>query len=97
MPTVKPTNLFAGQAFNPTGKSSFRDWAAERTNLPAEVAEMALALAVSDKTVVAYNRTDLFHKRRRLMQAWDEFLAKAQQGGAHFSRFPANDRLNRRG
>jgi integrase len=78
-------------------RSSFRDWAAERTNFAAEVAEMALAHAVSDKTVAAYNRTDLFHKRRRLMHAWGEFLAKTQQGGAQFSRFPANDRLNRRG
>jgi len=58
---------------------------------------MALAHSASDKTVAAYNRTDLFHKRRRLMQAWGEFLAKTQQGGTQFSRFPANDRLNRRG
>jgi hypothetical protein len=47
----------------------FRDWAAERTNFPAEVAEMALAHAVSDKTVAAYNRSDVFGKRRRLMQS----------------------------
>jgi len=55
-------------------RSSFRDWAAERTNFPAEVAEMALAHTVSDKTVAAYNRSDLFDKRRRLMQAWADFL-----------------------
>jgi hypothetical protein len=47
----------------------FRDWAAERTNFPAEVAEMALAHAVSDKMVAAYNRSDLSGKRRRLMQS----------------------------
>jgi integrase len=57
-------------------RSSFRNWAAERTNFPAEVAEMALAHTVSDKTVAAYNRSDLFDKRRRLMQAWAEFLDK---------------------
>jgi integrase len=51
-------------------RSSFRDWAAERTNFPAEVAEMALAHTVSDKTVAAYNRSDLFDRRRRLMQQW---------------------------
>ena len=54
-------------------RSSFRDWAAERTNFPAEVAEMALAHAVSDKTVAAYNRSDLFERRRRLMTAWAAF------------------------
>jgi integrase len=54
-------------------RSSFRDWAAERTNFPAEVAEMALAHTVSDKTVAAYNRSDLFERRRRLMQQWATF------------------------
>jgi integrase len=54
-------------------RSSFRDWAAERTNFPPEVAEMALAHTVSDKTVAAYNRSDLFERRRRLMQQWATF------------------------
>jgi integrase len=54
-------------------RSSFRDWAAERTNFPSEVAEMALAHSVSDKTEAAYNRSDLFEKRRRLMQQWATF------------------------
>ena len=39
-------------------RSTFRDWAAERTNFPAEVAEMALAHAVSDKVEAAYRRGD---------------------------------------
>lgn len=60
-------------------RSSFRDWAAERTNFPAEVAEMALAHTVSDKTVAAYNRTDLFERRRRLMQQWATFCATPKQ------------------
>jgi integrase len=51
-------------------RSSFRDWAAERTGFPAEVAEMALAHSVNDKVEAAYRRGDLFDKRRRLMQAW---------------------------
>ena len=51
-------------------RSSFRDWVAERTNFPPEVAEMALAHTISDKTVAAYNRSDLFERRRRLMQQW---------------------------
>jgi integrase len=57
-------------------RSSFRDWCAERTNFPSEVAEMALAHAVGDKVEAAYRRGDLFEKRRRLMGAWAEFLTK---------------------
>ncbi len=51
-------------------RSTFRDWAAERTNYPNEVVEMALAHAVSDKVEAAYRRGDLFEKRRRLMAEW---------------------------
>jgi integrase len=61
-------------AVTPHGfRSAFRDWCAERTNFPAEVAEMALAHTVSDKTVAAYNRSDLFERRRRLMQQWASY------------------------
>ena len=49
---------------------TFRDWAAERTNFPSEVAEMALAHTVGDKVEQAYARSDLFDRRRRLMEAW---------------------------
>jgi integrase len=58
-------------------RSTFRDWAAERTNFPNEVIEMALAHAVNNKTEAAYRRGDLFEKRRRLMDAWAEFCATA--------------------
>ncbi len=51
-------------------RSSFRDWAAERTNFPRQVCEMALAHSVSDKTEAAYLRGDLFDKRRELMDTW---------------------------
>lgn len=51
-------------------RSTFRDWAAEHTNFPAEVAEMALAHAVGDKVEAAYRRGNLFAKRRELMNAW---------------------------
>jgi integrase len=60
-------------------RSSFRDWVAERTNFPAEVAEMALAHTVSDKTVAAYNRSDLFERRRRLMQQWATYCTTPLQ------------------
>jgi integrase len=51
-------------------RSTFRDWCAERTNFPSEVAEMALAHTVSDKVEAAYRRGDLFAKRRALMDQW---------------------------
>jgi integrase len=57
-------------------RSSFRDWTAERTSTPREVAEMALAHVVTDKVEAAYLRSDLFDKRRRLMDDWATFCAQ---------------------
>jgi integrase len=54
-------------------RSTFRDWAAERTNLPREVVEMALAHTIENKVEAAYRRGDLFEKRRQLMEAWARF------------------------
>ena len=51
-------------------RSTFRTWAAERTNFQREVIEAALAHAIGDKTEAAYQRGDLLAKRRRLMDAW---------------------------
>jgi integrase len=62
-------------------RSTFRDWAAERTDFPREVAEMALAHAVGNKVEAAYRRGDLFEKRRRLMDAWAEYCSKASATG----------------
>jgi len=62
-------------------RSTFRDWASERTNYPRDVAEMALAHAIGDKVEAAYRRGDLFEKRRRMMAAWAAFLDKVEQGG----------------
>jgi integrase len=56
-------------------RSSFRDWAAEMTAFPAEVAEMALAHVVGDKVEAAYRRGDLFQKRRQLVDAWARYCA----------------------
>jgi integrase len=53
-------------------RSSFRDWCAERTNFPSEVAEMALAHAVSRKVEAAYRRGDLYEKRQ---DHWATFCA----------------------
>jgi integrase len=54
-------------------RSTFRDWAAERTTYPNEVAEMALAHAVGNKVEAAYRRGDLFEKRLAMMDDWAEF------------------------
>jgi integrase len=51
-------------------RSTFRDWCAECTDFPREVAEMALAHAIGDKVEAAYRRGDLFDKRRKLMEMW---------------------------
>ena len=56
-------------------RSSFRDWAADRTTFPREVVEAALAHVVESKVEAAYLRSDLFEKRRRLMKAWSAYVA----------------------
>jgi integrase len=63
-------------------RSTFRDWAAECTNFPREVAEAALAHAIDNKIEAAYRRRDLFEKRRRLMNAWAEFCEKLVTAGS---------------
>jgi integrase len=54
-------------------RSTFRDWTAERTDTPRDVAEMALAHAIGDKTEAAYRRGELMTKRAVLMQRWATF------------------------
>ena len=56
-------------------RSSFRDWAAEETNHPREVIEAALAHVVRNPVEAAYARSDLFERRRRLMDDWAGYLA----------------------
>ena len=55
-------------------RSSFRQWAAERTHQPREVCELALAHVNSNRVEAAYQRSDLFELRRRLMQQWAAFV-----------------------
>ena len=57
-------------------RSSFRDWAVEKTDAPREVAELALAHVEGTATERAYRRTDLFERRRDLMQAWADYLTE---------------------
>lgn len=56
-------------------RSTFRDWAAEQTNYPHDVAEMALAHTIANKVEAAYRRGDLFEKRRLMMAEWAKFCA----------------------
>jgi integrase len=61
-------------------RSTFSDWAAERTAYPREVVEMALAHVVENKVEAAYRRGDLFEKRRKLMEAWAGYCARLASG-----------------
>jgi len=60
-------------------RSTFRDWAAETTAYPAELAEMALAHAIGSKVEAAYRRGDLLEKRRRLMADWATHCELAEE------------------
>lgn len=62
-------------------RSAFRDWAAETTNFPREVVEMALAHSIRDKVEAAYRRGDLFAKRAELMRQWAAFCESPKPEG----------------
>jgi integrase len=55
-------------------RSTFRDWVAERTHFPGEMAEVALAHKISNAVEASYRRGDMIEKRRRMMGEWGEFL-----------------------
>ena len=64
-----------GRAAVPHGvRSVFRDWAAERTDYPTEMAEIALAHTIANKVEAAYRRGDMMEKRRAMMSDWTAFL-----------------------
>ena len=60
-------------------RSSFRDWAAEETDHPREVIEVALAHVVRNRVEAAYARSDLFERRRLLMDDWAHYLAQGRR------------------
>ena len=62
-------------------RSSFRDWAAECSDAPREVCELALAHVNSNRVEAAYRRTDLFERRRVLMEEWSAFVRGPVDGG----------------
>ena len=61
-------------------RSTFSDWAAERTSYPRHVVEMALAHAIENKVEAAYRRGDLFQKRRLLMEEWAAYCSPSRFG-----------------
>jgi hypothetical protein len=63
-------------AFCVNPRSLVRDWAAERTNFPNHVVEMALAHSIGNAVERSYRRGDLFEKRKRLMQAWADYCSR---------------------
>lgn len=75
-------------------RSTFKDWASERTSYPGEMSEMALAHAIGDKVEAAYRRGDLFEKRRRMMNDWAKFCATPITSGqvVPMKRKPASQR-----
>jgi integrase len=58
-------------------RSTFRDWAAEKTDCSNEVCEMALAHSIPGKAEAAYRRGDLFEKRRKLMEVWAAYCGRS--------------------
>ncbi len=62
-------------------RSTFRDWAGETTGFPREVIEAALAHGIKDKAEAAYARSDLFDKRRKLMEAWAAVATNSSRVG----------------
>ena len=60
-------------------RSSFRDWAAECSDAPREVCELAMAHVNSDRVEAAYRRTDLFERRRVLMEQWSSFVGRVPE------------------
>ena len=59
-------------------RSNFRDWSAERTDVPREVCELALAHVNSHRVEAAYRRSDLFERRRELMAAWAAYVTASR-------------------
>jgi integrase len=66
-------------------RSTFRDWAAETTAYPRELAEMALGHAIGNQAEAAYRRGDMLEKRRAMMRDWARHCAAGQQLRARLS------------
>lgn len=62
-------------------RSTFRDWAAEMTTYPGDMAEVALAHRISNAVEASYRRGDMIEKRRRMMSDWADFMGGKVKGG----------------
>lgn len=78
---AKPLKAIEKEATVHGFRSTFRDWCAESTNYPNEVAEMALAHTVSNAVERAYRRGDLLAKRSRLMSDWAKYINSPVKSG----------------
>ena len=63
-------------------RSTFRDWAAERTNYENHVVEMAMGHKIGSAVEAAYRRGELYEKRRRLMRDWSAFCERPTPAAA---------------
>ena len=72
---TKAVRVFDATATVHGFRSAFREWAAEQTSVPAAVCELALAHVNKDRVEAAYQRSDLFEKRRALMLAWAHYVS----------------------
>ena len=59
-------------------RTSFKTWASEKTNFTQQLVEFAMAHVVGDKAEQAYQRSDLFEKRRELMEAWARYITNSK-------------------
>ncbi len=78
---TKPIRAMGSDATVHGFRSTFRDWCAESTNYPNEVAEMALAHTISNAVEKAYRRGDLIAKRTNLMRDWCKYLNATAMSG----------------
>lgn len=85
-------NEASGRTATPHGlRSTFKDWACERTNVANEVSEMALAHAIPNALDAAYRRGDLLAKRAKLMQMWADHLdVQTKDRAGNVRRLPAS-------
>jgi len=78
-------------------RSTFRDWAAERTNVPGEIAEAALGHVNGDKTEAAYLHSDFFDRRRKLMEMWARFCISGKASSSSKKVVPFRSAASARG
>jgi integrase len=62
-------------------RSTFRDWVAEHTTFPGDMAEVALAHRISNAVEASYRRGDMIEKRRKMMSDWAGYLARTERLG----------------